>query len=70
MKTIVLVGIVAFLAGYTVVDASKRLIKGQEFATVHFGDEMITVYKVPDGDTTCYVTRRDNTSAHNISCVK
>lgn len=70
MKTIVLVGIVAFLAGYTVVDASKRLIRAEEVAQVGTGSNSATVSKFLDGEVTCYVTRHGTFGAHAISCVK
>lgn len=66
----VLVIAVAFILGATAVEAGAKLIKGTEYATVGVGTDMVTVYKVQDGQTTCYVSRHGKFGAHAISCVK
>lgn len=69
MKYIFIVAIAVFsLVG--VAEAGKELIRGTNFATVGLGNEVITVSKVEDGETTCYITRHGKFGAHDISCVK
>lgn len=71
MKTIIIISaVILFLGTYVVVDASKKLIRGEEIATVGMQSDPISVYKVVDGLATCYVTRHGKFGAHAISCVK
>lgn len=69
MKYVIVLLIVGVL-GVSTVEASKKLIKGESFASVGISPDQVTVYRVIDGDTVCYVTRHDKFGAHAISCVK
>lgn len=69
MKYVIVLLIVGVL-GVSTVEASKKLIKGESFASVGISSDQVTVYRVVDGDTVCYVTRHDKYGAHAISCVK
>lgn len=60
----------AVLIGATTAYGAVNLVKGEEFAQVGLGSEAVTVYKIMDGKTTCYVTKGGKTVYHAISCVK
>ena len=69
-KTIILGGILLALFSGSVAFGAAKLVDGVDFARVGLGKQAITVSKIADGDTTCYVTRYGTTGAHAISCVK
>jgi len=50
--------------------AGAKLVKGEEFAQVGIGSDMVVISKVVDGSTTCYVSRSGKFGSHNLSCVK
>lgn len=69
MKTIILMGFVVLL-GMSTAYAGAKLVKGEEFAQVGIGSDMVVISKVVDGDVTCYVSRHSKFGAHEMSCVK
>ena len=50
--------------------AGDKLVKGEEFAQVGIGSDMVVISKFVDGSTTCYVSRAGSYGNHELSCVK
>ena len=73
MKKVIGVGVLVVI-GLTVlavgVDAAAKLVRGQEFAQVGGKLDGITIFKVEDGEATCYVSRQGQFGVHAISCVR
>lgn len=68
MKSIII--ILSILLVSSTAYAGVALVKGTEFARIGASSDAISVYKVLDGETTCYVTNHGKFGAHAISCVK
>ena len=58
------------LLGMSTAYAGAKLVKGEEFAQVGIGSDAITIYKIQDGATTCYLSRHGKLSTNSISCLK
>jgi hypothetical protein len=69
MKQAIIIGVALFL-GVSTTYAGVKLVKGEEFAQIGVGSDMVIVSKFVDGSTTCYVSRHGKFGSHSISCVK
>lgn len=70
MRNAIILGVaVAALIGTTAY-AKVELLKEVLIAEVGLGAQVVDVYKVVDGETTCYVTTQGRFGSHAISCVK
>lgn len=67
MKSIII--ILGILLVSSTAYAGVTLVKGTEFARVGSISDTVSVYKVLDGETTCYVTKHGKYGSHAISCV-
>lgn len=69
-KTIIVAGLLVGLFSTSVAFGAIKLIKAEDFARVDYNGQVITISRVIDGETTCYVSRHSTFGAHSISCVK
>lgn len=68
MKAIIVVALLVAFTGTAF--AASELIKGKKIAVAGVGEQVISVFKVVDGETECYITSQGKFGSHAISCVK
>ena len=70
MKHILIVALVLAAFAGTSAYAAVELLRETKVAVIGLGDQAVTMYKVVDGETVCYVTTQGRFGSHAVSCVK